>query len=378
MNKSLIYILLAIALQAEAQTSALAIGDSLYRLGNYSKAISYYEKENAAHAHLQIARAYLTLGNQDKAVEKYENIVLANPQAQAALFELGKIYFDRNQTQKADSLFRKLIEKDSLNPQYFYELGLINTTENLVESLKLFKKAYQIDTTYIKTIYQIGKTHLMFRKADSALVYVDKGLLLSPNAADLINIKAQSHFYEKNYYFAIEQYDRLIEMNQASIFIYKDLAKCYMGTNQYELAICTYEKLLQYNDEDADAIYDMGMAYKELEAPDHAVKLIEQSIEARYYNFSGEYEDIGEIYLKQKKYNQALTYFKKAIDEDDNNHFLAFKICLIVDLHFKDLNTKLNYYQNYLAKFETKQEFQTEYAKKRINAIKEELFMKGE
>lgn len=378
MNKSLIYILLAIALQAEAQTSASAIADSLYRLGNYSKAISYYEKENAAHAHLQIARAYSALGNQDKAVEKYENIVLANPQAQAALFELGKIYFNRNQTQKADSLFRKLIEKDSLNPQYYYELGLINTTENLVESLKLFKKAYQIDTTYIKVIYQIGKTQLMFRKADSALAYVDKGLLLSPNAADLINIKAQSHFYEKNYYAAIEQYNRLIEMSQASIFIYKDLAKCYTGTNQYELAICTYEKLLQYNEEDADVIYDMGLAYKELDAPDYAVKLIEQSIEARYYNFSREYQDIGDIYLKQKKYNQALSYFKKAIDEDGNNHFLAFKICLIVDLHYKDLNTKLNCYQNYLTKFETKQEYQTEYAKKRINAIKEELFMKGE
>ncbi|MDP2058346.1 MAG: tetratricopeptide repeat protein, partial [Flavobacteriaceae bacterium] len=352
MNKFLIYILLAIALQAEAQTSALAIGDSLYRLGNYSKAISYYEKENAAHANLQIARAYLALGNQDKAVEKYENIVLTNPQAQAALFELGKIYFNQNQTQKADSLFRKLIEKDSLNPQYYYELGLINTTKNLVESLKLFKKAYQIDTTYIKAIYQIGKTHLMFRKADSALAYVDKGLLLSPNAADLINIKAQSHFYEKNYYSAIEQYNRLIEINQASIFIYKDLAKCYEGTNQYELAICTHEKLLQYNEEDADVIYDMGLAYKELDAPDYAMKLIEQSIEARYYNFSREYQDIGDIYLKQKKYNQALNYFKKATDEDGNNHFLAFKVCLIVDLHFKDLNTKLNYYQNYLTKFE--------------------------
>lgn len=111
MKKALIYILLAIALQAEAQTSASVIADSLYRLGNYSKAISFYERENAAHASLQIARAYLALGNQDKAVEKYENIVAANPQAQVALFELGKIYFNRNQIQKADSLFRELINK---------------------------------------------------------------------------------------------------------------------------------------------------------------------------------------------------------------------------------------------------------------------------
>ncbi len=378
MKRSLIYILLAIALQAEAQTSASVIGDSLYRLGNYSKAISYYAQERSTHSALQIARAYLALGNQGKAAERYEKIVAESPETQAALFELGKIYANRNQVQKADSLFRKLIEKDSLNPQYYYELGFLNTTENLVESLKLFKKAYKIDSTYIKAIYQIGKINLMFRKADSALAYIDKGLLLSPNAADLINIKAQSHFYEKNYYSAIEQYNRLIEMNQASLFIYKDLAKCYVGTNQYELAICTYEKLLQYNDEDADAIYDMGMAYKELEAPDHAVKLIEQSIEARYYNFSGEYEDIGEIYLKQKKYNQALAHFKKSVDADPDNHFLSFKICLLVDLHYKDLNTKLNYYQNYLEKFGTKQAFQAEYAQKRINAIKEEMFMKGE
>lgn len=378
MKKTLIYILLAITLQAGAQTPALVIGDSLYRLGNYSKAIQFYEKENAYYARLQVARAFSALGNRDKAVEMYENIVALNPESQTALFELGKIYADRNQIQKADTLFRKLIKKDSLNPQYYYELGFLNTTENLVESLKLFKKAYQIDSTYIKAIYQIGKINLMSRKADSALVYVDKGLLLSPNAPDLINIKAQSHFFEKNYYSAIEQYNRLIGMNQASIFIYKDLAKCYAETNQYELAICTYEKLLQYNDEDADVLYDMGLAYKELEAPDYAIKFIEQSMEARYYNFSGEYEDIGEIYLKQKKHNQALVYFKKSLDADPDNYFLSFKICLLVDLHYKDLNTKLKYYQNYLDKFETKQEFQTEYARKRIKVIKEELFMKGE
>ena len=79
-------------LKVQAQSSVLAIADSLYQSGNYSKAISYYQKMGAlVKARLKIAKAYNSIGNYDKAIEVYETVVKNNNDLQIAQYELGRL-----------------------------------------------------------------------------------------------------------------------------------------------------------------------------------------------------------------------------------------------------------------------------------------------
>jgi len=85
--------LILFSFQAGAQTSALAVADSLYALGNYTSAINAYAKVGGEKANLQIARAYNAIGNYDKAIAQYTTIVDQNPEFELARFELGKLLF---------------------------------------------------------------------------------------------------------------------------------------------------------------------------------------------------------------------------------------------------------------------------------------------
>ena len=91
--KKIFVLFVFILFKAGAQTSALAVADSLYALGNYTSAINAYAKVGGEKANLQIARAYNAIGNYDKAIAQYTTIVDQNPDFELARFELGKLLF---------------------------------------------------------------------------------------------------------------------------------------------------------------------------------------------------------------------------------------------------------------------------------------------
>ena len=118
MKKSILFISLLLVFKAEAQSSALAIADSLYATGNYTNAINYYAKEGSQKGNLQIARAYNSIGNYDKAIVQYESLVAESPDLQIARFELGKLYHKMKRFDDSRKLFTGLVRDETNNPEF--------------------------------------------------------------------------------------------------------------------------------------------------------------------------------------------------------------------------------------------------------------------
>ena len=152
MNKHILSLILLIILyKAEAQSSALELGNDLYSKGYYSKSIEAYQNHtNKTDVYDKIAKAYIALGNYDKALLNYEYSVKANPDNVLFRFEYAKLLAKSKQHKKASEAFKKLIEIDSLNPNYHYELGL--TLEKLKDSTAQdrFLKTFDLDSTHQK------------------------------------------------------------------------------------------------------------------------------------------------------------------------------------------------------------------------------------
>ncbi|MGC1516065.1 MAG: hypothetical protein WA810_10860 [Maribacter sp.] len=68
MKQPLFVVLLICMSNTWAQIPSAALADSLFALGNYTKAINEYAKIGDAAAGLQIARCYNVIGNYDKAI----------------------------------------------------------------------------------------------------------------------------------------------------------------------------------------------------------------------------------------------------------------------------------------------------------------------
>jgi tetratricopeptide (TPR) repeat protein len=128
MNRFLILILLTTTLADAQNTSAILVGDSLYALGNYGKAIEFYEKADSANE--KIARGYNAIGNNTKALQYYEKAIASQETNLLTQYNYGKLLLKAARYKKADSLFQLLTKASPENPEFVYQLGLIKEKRN--------------------------------------------------------------------------------------------------------------------------------------------------------------------------------------------------------------------------------------------------------
>ncbi|MBC9798441.1 tetratricopeptide repeat protein [Sinomicrobium weinanense] len=382
-NIFLILGFLIVMLRAGAQSPALHTADSLYALGNYTMAINAYAEHPSANSSLQIARAYNAIGNYGKAILQYENLLGEASDMLLAQNELGKLYLKTKKFQKAKTTFITLTEKDSLNPDNYYQLGRsIQGTGDAHMALTAFKHAFALDNHHLKSIYQIGKYHLKHREKDSVLKYVDKGLDFYPDAVELINLKALAFFNYGNHNEAVPEFERLVELGEEKAYIYERLGDCYIRQIEYEKAIEAYGTALDLNgiDPNPKTLLAMSKAYLKLKDYELATKYARTAIEVQKVTFENEYETLANIALQQKDVKTGLDYLQKAYAQAPDNAHLYYRICLTADNYYADPELKLKYYQRFTEKFGNSDRgaYYNNYAKKRISAIKKEMHMNGE
>ncbi|NER12787.1 tetratricopeptide repeat protein [Leptobacterium flavescens] len=365
--------------QAGAQSPAVTVADSLYRLGNYTKAINEYTKDPSSYARMQIARAYNAIGNYHKSMLEYEVLTEKEENLQTASYELGKLYLKTKLFDKAKETFNGLILEDNSNPQYHYQLGLsYSGLGNLEAGLRAYTNAYKIDSTHLRSIGKIGIHYLIKREKDSVLKYVDKGLDFYPKSLELINLKALAYYNDNNFEEAIPWLERLLELGNEKEYIYEKLGRSYREELKYDKALLAYEKLKEFDDTNPKPWLEMGHIYWYKKEYEKAISHIKESIELQQFSFPKEYTALARIYLEMRNKGKALEYYKLAHKEEPENFLTYYQVCFLADHYYKDSATKLRYYESFLEKYkETESPFHN-YVEKRISELKAEIHLAQE
>ena len=379
MRKTIILFVIFIQFGAIAQSPPMATADSLYALGNYGRAINQYAKEHSLAAKLQIARAYNAIGNYDKSILEYEAILVKDPTMAIARFELGKICIATSRFEQAADLFADLIQDGTQNPEYFYYMGrtLFELGDGR-QGLHYFKSAVLLDSTHVRSMYQLGKHYVINREKDSVLKYVDIGLRYFENDVSLLNWKAQAYYNNTEYDKAIPYFERLLALQERKQYIYEKLAFCYFKSWEFEKAKTTYHIVLGLEPDLPEAHYNLGQVFWKDRQLDSAQYYIKKSIELQKPMLSREYEALAQLARQQKDLNAALEYYKMAYAEDGGNHMIYYNICTVVDQLVKDPKVRLNYYENFLNRFSMAPTYFTETVSKRITEIKAEIHLAKE
>ncbi len=375
MKKLIIIILSILVLKAEAQSSALQLGDSLYVNGNYTKAIEAYKQfENRSKVYDKIAKAYMALGNYDEAILNYQKSIDSNPDNALTKYEYAKLLSKTKNYKEASDEFYKLIDIDYKNPNYHYELGLV--LEHLKDSTaqNRFFSAFQLDSTHQKAIFRIAKFHVKKRKYKIANYYIDIGLKTYARNKELINLKAQNYYLKKDYDKAVIWFEKLITLNESPQFIHEKLSFSYAQLYEYEKAIEHGELALILDPKNAANLYTQGQLYERLQDFETAEKYILQSLSILDVPLDKEYIKLATFYNHQKKYKEGIDALQRAVDEDPTNHQAQFFLVYTKDRYYKDIDTKIKLYENFLDKY-PKSMFKG-VAEKRIAELKEEKFLK--
>ncbi|MFS4493247.1 tetratricopeptide repeat protein [Maribacter sp. 2308TA10-17] len=374
MKKAIFLILLSCLFQAEAQSSALTMADSLYATGSYTKAINFYAKVGSSRGNLQIARAYNSIGNYDKAILQYESLMDGSPELQIARFELGKLYLKTKRFDDGRKLFTSLVSDDANNPEYLYYQGeSFRELDQSASSLVAYKKAVEVDSTHLKSIFQLGKYFVVKQETQEALKYLNLGLLFFENDVSLINLKALALFNNNEYSKALPFFERLLELEEHKPHIYGKLAHCYFKEWDFEKSKNTYHALIRMDKDDPDPYFNLGHVFLKEQQLDSAKFYIKKSKEVQDPSFHREYRSLAGIAREEEDLKGAFEYYKLAFKEEPSDYMAYYQICTTADQLFKDPNLKLQYYENFIKKFGPDIRYFSERAKKRISELKQEL-----
>ena len=283
MNRYFVLFFLLTFFKTEAQTSVLALADSLFAHGYYAKAIeAYKESENTPGVYEKRAKAYVAVGNYHEALINYRWSIEADSNNALLKYEYAKLLAKTKDFLAASNVFKSLIHTDSLNPNYHYEYGLTLVKQNDSLAIIQFETTIQLDSLHQNAIYKLAKYHLGKKQYQQVEKLVNIGLKTYESNLKLINLKAQNYYWQKHYEKASVWFEKLISLGESSQFIHEKLAFCYFKMKGYQDAVKQGLLALQFD-------------------PGHSKNLFRQ----------------GQFYETIYNYNEAETYYIKSLEIED-------------------------------------------------------------
>ena len=348
--------------------------DKLYANGNYTKAIEAYKSvQNLDEVYDEIAKAYIAIGNYGQGLANYKKAIASNPEDALLKYNYAKLLTKTKNYEDANQLFNTLIVLDSLNPNYHYELGVVLEKQKDTTAIYEFVKTFDLDLTHQKAIFKIAKHHIIKRKFEQAHRYVDKGLERYPKNIELISLKAQAYYFQDYYTHSVVWFKKLLDLGEKSEFIHEKLSLSYAQNSDYQDAIYHRKQALKFNPNDANAFFVIGTYYERLSNFEMAEDYIAKALKLQDVSLSSQYQKLGTILNRQKKYEAAIKAFQKSLKEDPSNIMSEFFLIRTKDEFYADLDTKIKMYEQFVEKHK-KSPF-VAFAQKRLKELKQEIFL---
>lgn len=413
MIKKLIYSLfLLLIFKTEAQTSVLKVADSLLQTGNYKAALVALEKQkNPSFAELQktgsiyktvgsytkavesyqkayakkpsekvkeeIGRCFQALGNAEKAINIYKEVLEANPNNLLLKYHLAKLYMGNRQSKKAKALIEELIQKDPENPNYHYQLGeIINKQKK--DPTKAYLKAYDLDTTHVKSIYELARFFKKVKVRDSSELFINKGLHLFPKSLNFLQLKAQNEYRKKEYDSTLVYLKKLEKLKFETPFTFDLFGRTYHKLKDYEKAIEYFEKATGRNQQDGSLNYRLGLAYYELKNYTKAEMNFFIAVYKDRTDLSEYYYHMALSQSQKKNLKKAIKSLERGLQNNPIDPNLMYQLAITTDSYYKDKKIALKHYEKFVARYKDYDKERAAFAEQRIKEIKKALFINVE
>lgn len=354
MSKIGLIILLLFISKVEAQTSALAVSDSLYAVGEYDKAIAALKEINSKteEIHLKLAKNYAANRETEAAIFQYKKVLENNPKRVLTAVSFGELLAGAGQLQKADSVFSALAKQYPKNARFQYQLGLIKEKQKDSTAIHHFMFTITLDKGHQGALYKLAKNKLKNRQYTMAEHFSKMGLEVNPKNPSLLSILAQTYSSLKLYKEAIPHYEKLIELGQESAFIYTKLGFAYYRESNYKGAVKMYKNALKIENHNSDTHYTLGKLYALTGDLDKSETHFLMAILIKDQPVDAEYLSLALTYKMQEKHKMALEYFNKSLAENPENERALYERAVAADNYYKDDQMVIDYYQDYFNKYQ--------------------------
>jgi tetratricopeptide (TPR) repeat protein len=263
------------------------------QLRDHVKAIKYYEKaievsedyeflEELEDIRFDLAMEYENMHNYKSAIKVLAEILIKNPENEAAIYEIAYCYERIGNFDKCIEFYTKYIDNNPYSFTAWYNLGNIYFLKNNIEkALWAYDFAIVINEEFASAHFNMGNTYMQIQEFDKALEAYKKCVEIDGDDALTLSYLAEA--YER-----LEKYDKALKYYKKSKEINPTLAEPWLGIGI----------ILDLKDETPQAIHFLRQAVSlQPENPNFRVVL-------------------GEALYKTDRLTEAETHLERAIQLD--------------------------------------------------------------
>ncbi|NLH48209.1 MAG: tetratricopeptide repeat protein [Myxococcales bacterium] len=173
----------------------------------------------------------------------------------------------------------KAVEINPYDPDIHNALGLVYySNEKYTKAISHFQKAIELDPQHSDAHHNLGHLYLTQGRYDLATAEFQQALEndLYRNRAQTLNALGYTYYKKRDYLKAEETLKGCIEHDRLYFLAYDNLAKVYIALERYDDARPILEQALQMQPLFPEAMLDLGLVYWKINKKNQAVDLFKR------------------------------------------------------------------------------------------------------
>lgn len=311
-------------------------------LGNLEKALDLYEglyKMNTTNATVcfELAQIYAAGNKPDDALFYAERAASLEPENKWMLMFLASAYRNFDNQQKEIEVFKKLVQLDSLNPDYRFELALsYQQYERYDEAIGALNELEAI--LGVNEIISTQKKEIYLEQGDlnAAVKEIEKLIKTYPKNIEYYGTLAQIYMVNGKEKDALKVYNKMLEIAPNDPRPHLDLAQYYKGQRDFEKSIYHLKKAMASPTLEIDK--KIGVLLSLYDASDNDTTLRKESyhmlatIIEQNPNDPKAYAIYGDFLSRDQKNKEALAMYKKATALDGGSIYDVWNQILLIEI----------------------------------------------
>ena len=227
------------------------------------------------------------------------------PEAFDIRFSLGLAYFGLDRYREAEEVLKAAIERDPNNPEGY--IGLMQVYSRIGDKIRYNETLSTLRNVDAKRAAILGKRNEAIKKPQEKY---------DPELSRKYNEEAADLIKAKKYHEAILAGDKARDYDSNNADAYFNMGLATSRTEQYHKALALYKKTISLDPTYVAAYVNMGMIYSSIDRKEDAVSVLKKAIASdpnvpeAYANLGSVYKDMGRVKEARENLNKALELFE--------------------------------------------------------------------
>lgn len=251
--------------------------------------------------------------------EEFEKALSLDPRNAKALYELGIVYQEVNEADRALNAFQTVLKLPAPPDEAYNRVsGILFTRGNQQEAVDFLRQAVSQNPNNARMHYFLGNVYRKQKTEGKAIESYIKSIQLEPDMAEPHFNLGMIYLNRKQINDAILQFREVVRIRPEDYETHFYLGRAYMRNNQTDPAVRSLEEAVSYKADFLEARLLLAEIFLRQAEPDQAIEQL-QVVLTHNPNELRARELMGKAYAQAGKLDKAIETFEDIIRLDNNN-----------------------------------------------------------